>query len=315
MGDFRLGLGVTAFALEPNLNTDTLSRFLDDVDRLEIPRENSRVIEVLAAHNPDSGFDLDDPQQGYLHWASQIRERFQQRGYEAIVCGFHPSGSPHMLSEKKEEVEHAVRRVFAMLDFAMRAEALSLIGPIHTEHKKLQGRPVEYLKEPLQRIQEHAHRVDVPVYVEMIRGLETHALNGIETGIPLIRDMNDAYLKLHWDTSHAIVHGDGDLAYEISELGEDLLGHVHISEVGRGPLKIQGQVYRQLPLVFKALQSFHYERIVSFEGFHYDLWPAVGREDTVQASLKSSEERRDLAFKETASSLGLMKHVFRHLEH
>lgn len=184
-----------------------------------------------------------------------------------------------------------------------------MIGPVHTEHKKLQGRPVEYLRDPLKRIQESAYKIKIPVYVEMIRGLETHALNGIETGIPLIGDLSDAYLKLHWDTSHASVHGDGDLAYEVREIGEDLLGHVHISEVARGPLKMQGQVYRQLPAVFRALRDIRYDGIVSFEGFHYDLWSAVGREDTVHAYAMTPEQRRDLAFRETKSSLDLIKQV------
>lgn len=122
MEDFYFGLGVTAFALDSHLNSATLDRLLDDVDKLGIPLVNRNAIEVLVAHNPEAGIDLDDSERGYLKWAAELGQKMIDHDYEVVVCGFHPPGSPHMLSEKEDEVDHAVKRVQAMLAFASEQE-------------------------------------------------------------------------------------------------------------------------------------------------------------------------------------------------
>ena len=307
------GTGITSFALEFPVGRKNLERVLTKIDQLKIPEENGRVIEYVVAHGI-GGFDLDHPEEnGTFELAKHIGEQTRARGYHVIIVGFHAPGSPHMLSKKRREVRHSVRRTKTIIDIANHAGALSVNGPVHITHGEKNGRPAIYLVDPLTEIAEYAEAANMPVNVELIRGLETYALNSLTTAVPILRRVKNTYLKIHYDVAHAAIHERDSPADAIERAYDsELLGHVHLGEVDRAPFSRQyrGRIQENLRPIISRLSKLGYKEKATWEGFHFNLWGAVGREDKIEVWSYTKQTKDELASREARESIDILKEAY-----
>ena len=308
------GTGITSFAIEFPVTAKNLERVLFKIDALDIPRTNGRSIEFLVAHGI-GGIDLDKPEEsGTYEFVQQVGEKVRKQNYNLVITGFHPPGSPHMLSEKSSEVRHAVKRTKAIINCAVHAGAIRVVGPVHVEHGEKNGRAPLFLVDPLSEVGEYARKYDMRVCVEIIRGLETYALNSLKTAIPLLDKINESFVRLHYDVAHAAIHERDSPADAIARaLDSGHVGHVHLDEIDRGPFSLQhpGPVQRALPEIVNTMIKRGYRNSANWEGFHYALWKAVGREDTVSASRYTERGRNEFARREAQDSTSIINEFYR----
>lgn len=311
--ELSFGTGITAFAFEVILNEGNLEHILDKVDSLDLPKQPKPSFEVLLMHNPEHGVDLDNPKNNHI-WAKKLGKSVTGRGYELIFCGFHPgSSNAHFLAEIQPPVDRALHRTKAMIDFVEQAGSNLLVGPVHIEHGRKDGLPIESLVNPLRQIGNYARERDVRVGIELINGLETYALNSVATILPLLHEVNSPNLGVHYDVAHGERHERGQHVTALSKLIDaGKLFHFHANESDRAPYNTNNQSLTALalPTILQYVNNRGWNGHVNLEAFHYDLWRAVGREDTLRAHALDKEARNDLAYKEAKQSIDYLKSVF-----
>jgi D-psicose/D-tagatose/L-ribulose 3-epimerase len=197
------------------------------------------VIEVFASPDPAD-----------LPFAAVIREQAQARGFGVVACGFNPNltgpsqPSPHLVSPQPAERKAAVERACGFIDYAAAVATGGdpgvLSGPWHTRHMHftgggLTGAERGWLVEGLGQIAARAADRGVRAGIEILNRFETYVLNTVDEAMEVVREIGSPNLGIQWDSSHALIDEDSDLA---TSLGKAVAGghlfHVHLCENHRG---------------------------------------------------------------------------------
>ena len=283
------GVGVTTFAVDPALDRENIEKVMRKVNSLKLPGED-RFIEVLVTP------DFKD-----LKLAEHIGKIAGNEGYGVTICGFRPGGNPDMLSETPEDVDAAVNQMYNIINVAEAAGAKVIAGPWHRDHMNTNPTDVRKLVGPLTRVADRAADKGIYLALEMLVSFEMYGCNSVATTLPIVQEVDNDYLGVHYDMAHASRQESSVIAGVVQAYHSGKLHHVHVSEAGRGPIG-DGPVSRELVPFLQTLGAMKYDKVVSVEVFHPALWGAVQREDKVGIMGWSESMKNSLALKEAKSS-------------
>lgn len=283
------GVGVTTFAVDPALDTKNVASVIGKIDQLNLPGKN-RFLEILVV-----------PGVMDVATAKTIGKLAQDKGYGITVCGFRPGNNPDMLSKDQAQVDAAVTQMYDIINVAEAAGAKVIAGPWHRNHMNTSPADVKKLIGPLSRVATQAADKGIYLALEMLVSFEMYGCNSLATTLPIIQEVDNKYLGVHYDSAHAIRQESSFLSGVVQAYHSGKLHHVHVSEIGRGPIG-DGPVSRDIIPFLHNLASMGYDKVVTVEIFHPALWGAVQREDKVGIRGWSDQMLNSLALKEAKST-------------
>ena len=163
--------------------------------------------------------------------------------------------------------ERAIEFIRSMIDFGGPYGAPAIIG-------SMQGRwgdgiskkvAIDWLKEALNQLGEHARRYDVPLIYEPLNRYETNLVNTSAAGVELLESLQTDNVRLLADLFHMNIE-EADISAALKTAGR-WLGHVHFVDSNRRPAGLGHMNYAP---VLAALISIPYDGYLSAEAFS---WP------------------------------------------
>lgn len=123
----------------------------------------------------------------------------------------------------------------------------------------------DHIKRSLETLSElgnYAEKKGVVLALEMINRYETYFLNNVEDGKRYLKEINNANVKLHFDTFHGNIE-EKNMKQALLKGGKDIY-HVHFSENDRG---IPGTGQINWNAIKEGLGEIGYDRWITVENF------------------------------------------------
>jgi len=177
--------------------------------------------------------------------------------------------------------QRAIDFIRSMIDFGGVHKAPAIIG-------SMQGRwgdgvsreqALEWLREGLNQLGEHARRHGVPLIYEPLNRYETNLVNTVAGGVELMESLNTNNVRLLADLFHMNIE-ESDLPTAITR-GHQWIGHIHFVDSNRRPA---GCGHIDFESIAKALKDSSYAGYLSAEALP---WP-----DSLAAAEKTILEYR-----------------------
>jgi sugar phosphate isomerase/epimerase len=152
--------------------------------------------------------------------------------------------------------------VRSIIDAAARFGAPAIVG-------SLQGRwtaqvdcdaAIQYLREALEDLGEHARHAGVPLLYEPLNRYETNVINTQSEGAALLRSLKTQNVKLLCDLYHMNIE-ETDVAGALRAAGEKVR-HLHFADSNRRPI---GNGHTDVSAVVRALADIRFDGYVSAE--------------------------------------------------
>lgn len=149
------------------------------------------------------------------------------------ITGMSLKNGNTMIAEDPKKRRIAMDTLKKYVDFMAELKGVVILGtyrdfiPITSDPFKY----VEYFKEGVNELVDYAAESNVRVVLEAVNMYYTNYLNSVREMTRFVREINKPNLKVHFDTSHMILH-DVDVYSRIIEAGKDL-AYVHLSDSDR----------------------------------------------------------------------------------
>ena len=177
--------------------------------------------------------------------------------------------------------QRAIDFIRSMIDFGGVHKAPAIIG-------SMQGRwgdgisreqALEWLREGLNQLGEHARHHGVPLIYEPLNRYETNLVNTVAGGVELLDSLNTNNVRLLADLFHMNIE-ESDLPAAITR-GHQWIGHIHFVDSNRRPA---GCGHIDFESITKGLKASNYAGYLSAEALP---WP-----DSLAAAEKTILEYR-----------------------
>jgi sugar phosphate isomerase/epimerase len=217
---------------------------------------------------------------------TELSALLKNRGLKLAAVGTGAGWVKHKLTLTSPDAsvrERAIEFIRSMIDFGGPHGAPAIIG-------SMQGRwgdgvskeaAIDWLKDALNKLGEHALRYHVPLIYEPLNRYETNLINTAAAGVELMESLQTENVRLLADLFHMNIE-ETDLGTALKTAGR-WLGHVHFVDSNRRPAGFGHMNYAP---ILAALMSIPYDGYLSAEAFS---WP-----DPVGAAKQTMLEYRRL---------------------
>jgi sugar phosphate isomerase/epimerase len=169
----------------------------------------------------------------------------------------------HSDAQIREQAENFIR---SMIDLAAEFGAPAIIGSMQGRWGDTVSREqaLDYLRQSLNRLGDHAATLGVPLLYEPVNRYETNVLTNIADGVAFIESLTSKNVRLLADLFHMNIE-EVNPGEAIRSTGK-YLGHVHFVDTNRRPAGMGHMDY--LP-IRRALAEIGYTKYLSAEALPY----------------------------------------------
>lgn len=211
---------------------------------------------------------------------STLQPLLKETGLNVAAVGTGAGWVKHKLSltSPDESIRRrAIEFIQSMIDFGGPYGAPAIIGSMQGRHGDgvTPDQAMDWLREALSILGEHALKHNVPLLYEPLNRYETNLVNTMVWGYELLRTLDTDNVRLLADLFHMNI--------EETNIAEGLLfnqiGHVHFVDSNRRPV---GNGHLNFGPIVKALNDIGYDGYVSAEAYP---WPSsdAAAEQTMRA--------------------------------
>ena len=223
----------------------------------------------------EMGFDgvevpiLDTDTQKWKRWSNELNALGMERVAVSLNSAEHQLISPDPAMRNK-----ALEYNKKIVECAATLGARYLTGPLHSSLSVFSGKgptaqELEWARENLRLLAEHAQREGITVGLEFLNRFESYLVTSTAELIALVDSINHPNCKMMFDTFHANIE-EKDPVSSIQMAGDRII-HVQLSENDRSTLG-SGQI--DFPATLAALKAIGYEGMISIEAFSTRLTAA-----------------------------------------
>ena len=170
----------------------------------------------------------------------------------------------HLCDPDSSRRQHAERFIREIMNVGAEYSAPAIIGSMQGKWDDIVDQPtaVEYLRDALQRLGEHAESLGTTLLYEPLNRYETNMANTLQQSIALLKPLATGSVKLLADLFHMNIE-EVSIADALRNAG-DHIGHVHFVDSNR---QAAGQGHIDFAPIAAALASIHFDGYASAEAF------------------------------------------------
>ncbi len=201
---------------------------------------------------------------------STLQSLLKETGLNVAAVGTGAGWVKHKLSltSPDESIRRrAIEFIQSMIDFGGPYGAPAIIGSMQGRHGDgvTPVQAMDWLREALSILGEHARRYNIPLIYEPLNRYETNLINTMAAGVELLQSLQTDNVRLLADLFHMHIE-ETDVAAGILAGGR-FIGHVHFVDSNRRPV---GNGHMQYGPIVSALNDIGYDGYLSAEAFP---WP------------------------------------------
>jgi sugar phosphate isomerase/epimerase len=291
--DLTFGLGIVSFAVAGGFDNPDPATLVERVNQLEIPGKERYVELLIMPTTQPQGIE-------------KIATALKDARYKRTGCGFRPGEkTPDMMSADESEVNLALEQMYHIMECGQAGGITRISGPLFRNHGNTTSGDGRHLEKALTSLAAKAEKIGIYLSVEMLNAFEMCGFNNVYTTLPIINKIGSKHLLIHFDPAHGAREELHIIPATTEVYQHGKLGHVHISEPGRGPIG-SGYVGQNLvPFLYNlgALGYGNNGEVAIVEVFHPSMYGAVKRVDNLGISQRSPAEQDAFALKEARESI------------